>query len=292
LPTGTAYFQRSESITSKAKAVTTKTDQLKNRCYEEISSDYGVVDLPALEQVIPGGRRDQITVLELGCGAGHVSGWMKEKLPFANIIASDLVPHCLRVAQQNYPEVSVLRIDAEEGLPFHDGNIDLVVSSNLYEHLTNVNRHLTEIVRVLRSGGSYFISTPHLVTDVLWTTIAPKVPDRFGEILGRLRGNPRISHCNLQTIRSLSLTLRQHGFTVQTLRRNRMSSNEREKLERLAVWLPVGSRKRVSQVIERLWIRLPRCCQPTIAVNAVKSEASSSRDDRDGAPVSQGGVAV
>ena len=54
---------------------------------------------------------------------------------------------------------SVLKIDDEGRLPARDGYFDLVLSTQVLEHVPDVNRYLKEAHRVLRPGGMLLIST-------------------------------------------------------------------------------------------------------------------------------------
>ena len=54
--------------------------------------------------------------------------------------------------------------DFAQSLPFPDNSVDLLYSHHVMEHLpdTQLQRHLSEIYRVLREGGGLRIGVPHL----------------------------------------------------------------------------------------------------------------------------------
>lgn len=94
------------------------------------------------------------SVLEVGCGTGHV---LARFLDFGARAATgvDLAPWRLREARRRYPAVRLVLADGAE-LPFADGSFDLVVqflclSSILAEGTRR--RVAEEMWRVLRPGG-------------------------------------------------------------------------------------------------------------------------------------------
>lgn len=59
--------------------------------------------------------------------------------------------------------VTVARLDLEGGrFPWADGSMDVVVSNQVFEHLKNVWRPMSEIHRVLSPGGRLILSVPNL----------------------------------------------------------------------------------------------------------------------------------
>ena len=249
---------------------TDKVTQDKNLCYREISDDYGITHLPGLDAVLPTNPAPSYTVVELGCGTGHVSAFLKRSIPDSVVIATDLVPECLDIVHRNYPELDTQLVDADEPMPFEDSTVDLVLSSNLYEHLHDDGAHLRDIHRVLRDGGQYFISTPHFFADFVWTMIASGPEGRWLELTGRISGDHRISHCNLQSVTTLKRKLRKYGFKARALRRGEFSNNEREKVKRLLALLPNGGKNMLARHIETVWQILPKFLQPSIAVCGTK----------------------
>ncbi len=107
-------------------------------------------------------------VLDLGCGAGHVSF---AAAPFAqSITAYDLSPHMLAVVAQAASERRLVNIETRQGpaenLPFEDASFDLVVSRMSAHHWLDVPAALKEAARVLKRNGMA------LFVDI----IAPEIP--------------------------------------------------------------------------------------------------------------------
>lgn len=60
------------------------------------------------------------------------------------------------ISAESHPDIVVGR---DEGLPFVDGTFDLVLSTQVLEHVERPERYLAEASRVLRPGGRLFVST-------------------------------------------------------------------------------------------------------------------------------------
>lgn len=87
--------------------------------------------------------------------------------------------------------------------PFEDGVFHACVSNYVLEHVPDPERHLAEIRRVLRPGGSYAFRTPnryHYVAMVSWLT-----PHWFHRLVAnRLRGLPSEAHDPYPTVYAMN----------------------------------------------------------------------------------------
>uniref|UniRef100_A0A7V5CT56 Class I SAM-dependent methyltransferase n=1 Tax=Acidobacterium capsulatum TaxID=33075 RepID=A0A7V5CT56_9BACT len=94
-------------------------------------------------------------VLDLGCGAGHVSFAVAPAA--AEVTACDLTPAMLQTVQAAARERGlanvVTRQASAEQLPFADASFDWVLSRYSAHHWRNVPQALSEVRRVLRPGG-------------------------------------------------------------------------------------------------------------------------------------------
>ncbi len=94
-------------------------------------------------------------MLDVATGGGHTAMIFAPYV--ARVIASDLTPEMLPVAEKLANEreitnVSYEQADAEE-LPFEDGRFDLVTCRIAAHHFGHVDRFLNEAHRVLKDGG-------------------------------------------------------------------------------------------------------------------------------------------
>ena len=100
------------------------------------------------------------TIVDLGCG----------QLPYINSFPDtintyyglDLSKESLVIAQQNFKRKFrlVLVHHGIKDTPFHDGSVDIVLSSEVLEHLDDPFGYLREINRILKDGGHLSLSTP------------------------------------------------------------------------------------------------------------------------------------
>jgi len=97
--------------------------------------------------LLPDGRGKK--ALDLGCREQYWTDKLKAR-GFA-VVSVDLEP-------QNE---SVLRVDANDPLPFADASFDLVWCTEVLEHVVKPSVTLREINRVLKPGGKLLLSTPN-----------------------------------------------------------------------------------------------------------------------------------
>ena len=103
------------------------------------------------------------TVLDLGCGTGTMTIWLKQHYPSVKIIGLDADPTILKIAgakaKRAGVDVEFLEANAMD-IPLPDGATQCVVSSLFFHHLTTEQKRtvLTEILRILEPAGELHIS--------------------------------------------------------------------------------------------------------------------------------------
>ena len=100
----------------------------------------------ALGLVPPGRGR---SALDVGARHGHQTRWLRER---GYEVTSIDVQACFD---------GCIQVDANERLPFDDGQFDLVWCSEVIEHLKDPERSLAELRRVTRPGGDLILTTPN-----------------------------------------------------------------------------------------------------------------------------------
>jgi SAM-dependent methyltransferase len=105
---------------------------------------------------------DARVVLDVGCW----DGGRTER--YARILGGHALGIEIFEAQARLAEtrgVEVARLDLETGrFPWPDGSVDVVVANQVFEHLKNVWRPMSEVHRVLRLGGALILSVPNLAS--------------------------------------------------------------------------------------------------------------------------------
>ena len=106
--------------------------------------------------------------LDAGCGDGRYLRALDAELP-ERIAGVDISERILETAQAAIPRAD-LRQGNLEALPFDDASFDLVLCTQVIEHVLDAAAGVAELVRVLRGGGRLVISTDNernIVTRVL-----------------------------------------------------------------------------------------------------------------------------
>jgi ubiquinone/menaquinone biosynthesis C-methylase UbiE len=101
-------------------------------------------------------------VLEVGCGSGIAAQMFAEA--HADLTAVDLTPWAVATTRAR---LAAFDLDGEvieadgEALPFENESFDLVFSWGVIHHSSNMDRALSELVRVCRSGGELVLMVYH-----------------------------------------------------------------------------------------------------------------------------------
>lgn len=94
--------------------------------------------------------KDDAAVLDFGTGQGQFHDLFAR---FRAVIAADFFP---------YPDANVV-CDLTTKLPLRDAGVDVIVASNVFEHLPNTAEVLGECRRVLKPGGRLLATVPFLL---------------------------------------------------------------------------------------------------------------------------------
>jgi SAM-dependent methyltransferase len=115
-------------------------------------------------------------VMDLGCSTGYLLEDLRAAHPSATLVGVDLVASGLAKAHVHVPEALLVQADACM-LPLEDASVDAAVSLNLLEHITQDDRALAELRRVLRPGARAVLIVP----------AGPRLYDYYDRFLGHRR---------------------------------------------------------------------------------------------------------
>jgi 2-polyprenyl-3-methyl-5-hydroxy-6-metoxy-1,4-benzoquinol methylase len=97
-------------------------------------------------------------VLDVGCGEGRFAGALLDA--GAQVVGIDVAEEPLRRARARHPDLDVRLVEEAGPWQLEDSSFDVVWAGEVIEHVADTAAWLSEIRRVLRSGGSLVLSTP------------------------------------------------------------------------------------------------------------------------------------
>jgi 2-polyprenyl-6-hydroxyphenyl methylase/3-demethylubiquinone-9 3-methyltransferase len=163
--------------------------------------------LPCVEKFLsgaPAGTR----ILDLGCGNGSFlarfqhRGWVLHGTDFSGT--------GITIAQQNFPEIDFFLADASasvDALLQRVGPVDIVLSTEVIEHLYDPRGMLRNAYALLEPGGMLVISTPyHGYLKNLFLALTAKMDEHFTVLWDH-------GHIKFWSRRTLTKVLLEAGFT-------------------------------------------------------------------------------
>lgn len=154
------------------------------------------------------------TMLDLGCGEGrHIFGLM-EKFPDLKCIGLDPHIESLEKAFEGLKfleSISNSKTNFLSGsaysLPFSDDSFDLVVCSEVLEHLHDYKDAIKEINRVLKPGGQFLASVP------------AEFPEKICWLLSEAYQNQPGGHLRIFKKNELIKDIAEHNFSFESSQR-------------------------------------------------------------------------
>jgi 2-polyprenyl-3-methyl-5-hydroxy-6-metoxy-1,4-benzoquinol methylase len=142
-------------------------------------------------------------VLDVGCGEGRFTTELVRAGREA--VGIDVAEEPLRRARERDPGIDVRLVAPQGPWPLPDVSFDVVWAGEVIEHVADTAGWLSEVRRVLRSGGALVLSTP--------------AHERLTRLALGLRGrvfeahfDPRSDHLRFYTRRALVTLLGDFGF--------------------------------------------------------------------------------
>jgi 2-polyprenyl-3-methyl-5-hydroxy-6-metoxy-1,4-benzoquinol methylase len=161
--------------------------------------------LKSVERLSAGARSGErpLRVLDVGCGDGRLSAELAHA--GAEVLGIDVAEEPLRRARALHADLDVRVVPLDGEWPLPDASFDVVWAGETIEHLADTAGWLSEVRRVLRSGGSLLLSTP---AHGRLTRLATALSVRRWE----QRFDPRRDHLRFYTRRTLEALLEDFGF--------------------------------------------------------------------------------
>jgi SAM-dependent methyltransferase len=116
--------------------------------------------------------------LDAGCGDGRYFGVFAARPPTERVAGCDIAERILETARATAARAGLtpelVRANVES-LPFEDGAFDLVLCTQVLEHVVDPSAVLRELARVLEPGGTLLLSTDHSGNTVTRALFAPRL---------------------------------------------------------------------------------------------------------------------
>jgi ubiquinone/menaquinone biosynthesis C-methylase UbiE len=90
------------------------------------------------------------SVLDAGCGEGFVLSFLKSENPGLKLTGTDLSTEAIQYAREHFGEIGEFKQGNIYKLPFEDDAFDLVICSEVLEHLDTPEAAISELKRVSR----------------------------------------------------------------------------------------------------------------------------------------------
>ncbi len=151
--------------------------------------------------------RDRVSagerLLDVGCGDGTFAAALRAR--GTHVVGIDVAEEPLRRARARDPELELKLVDGESPWPLEDVSFDAVWAGEVIEHVLDTATWLSEVRRVLRSGGALLLSTPdNGPLSLIGAALSKRA---YGE-----RFNPQGDHLRFYNRATLSLLLESFGF--------------------------------------------------------------------------------
>ena len=142
------------------------------------------------------------SICDLGCGNGHISGRLAA-LGY-EVTGVDASASGIQIARRTFPGVQFVNALIDRNLK--PGNFDLVISSDVIEHLYRPSDLLEATVSQLKPGGHVLLGTPyHGYLKNLVLAATGKMDAHFSALHDG-------GHIKFFSVNTLSKLMRSHGF--------------------------------------------------------------------------------
>jgi 2-polyprenyl-3-methyl-5-hydroxy-6-metoxy-1,4-benzoquinol methylase len=140
---------------------------------------------------LPRGR-----LLDVGAGTGI---YFDALAPFAHEIealdlSEDMVKTAVRYCEANGLKHIHPRTGSGDNLPFGAGEFDVVISLDTLHHVPDLDRVVSEVCRVLKDGGHFFVFEPNICNPLMFLAHAIPHEERYA----LRRNRPAVLRRNLE----------------------------------------------------------------------------------------------
>lgn len=106
--------------------------------------------------------KKNLQFLDLGCGAGHFYHLLKQNGYEYRYLGFEFSQEQVKKARKN--ALMVRRTNLNEKFPLPDASVDIILASEIIEHIYDTEFFLKESHRVLKNDGILFLTTPNIAS--------------------------------------------------------------------------------------------------------------------------------
>jgi len=176
------------------------------RAYYDNKTGYGI-SRKRLEGILyVSGDVKNKKILDIGCGDGSLGAVLKDK--GAIVHGCDISSHAIKQAAEKLDRALVLNIEHEDLVSVGE-DYDIVIATEIIEHLFDSDRFLGNIKSVLSDSGVVIITTPNFL---MWTN---RIKMLFGLFEYTKTGFLDEGHIRFFTYKTLKQALKKAGFVIE-----------------------------------------------------------------------------
>lgn len=140
---------------------------MNRESFDYESAIWGAETVRPGEWSIAGYRLDEVLVhlprrgrvLEVGCGAGRFLRALHQERSELELVGADVSRHALTILSEASPDIESRLVEGD-ALPAAPGEFDAVLAMDVLEHVSDPDRTLAEIFRVLAPEGLFHLHVP------------------------------------------------------------------------------------------------------------------------------------
>lgn len=109
-------------------------------------------------------------LLDVGCASGWLVSQISSRYPDLECFGVDVYKRAIEYGKKTYPQISFSHADAHR-LPFEKNYFDVVICTEVLEHVVDPQKIMKEIKRVVKPSGIVIISmdSGNLLFGLVWT---------------------------------------------------------------------------------------------------------------------------
>lgn len=158
-------------------------------------------------------KKEEFTILEVGCNVGHNLKALYEIYPKAKYYGIDILSEAIEQARNNFPEGNFFTFNIEDPpLYFDKYKFDYILCPDVLEHLSNPGIVLKYLKTILKPDGYIFANIPNLMH---WSIIANLL--LFGNFSYTETGLLDYDHKHLFTLNEINKIFEKNNFIIDEI---------------------------------------------------------------------------